>query len=172
MTKIAGSKLHMLLASEQEYKWAMKGSRTADSKGQSCIRVLRWSTRSCARVGALSNMRTLNHTHIYTSTEAMVESGNRFTLRRPRYSELNSSPKKEPTQVPPAAPYSHVLSAPIVVQNRKLYSRFARRNNESLVLHEKKRDQNREKRDDPYRQQDIFTFSASGPLRGRNFFLY
>lgn len=102
----------------------------------------------------------------------MVESGSRFTLRRPRYSELNSSPKKEPTRVPPAAPYSHVLSAPIVVQNRKLYSRFARRNNESLVLHEKKRDQNREKRDDPYRQQDIFTFSASGPLRGRNFFLY
>lgn len=104
MTKIAGSKLHMLLASEQEYKWAMKGSRTADSKGQSCIRVLRWSTRSCARVGALSNMRTLNHTYIYTSTEAMVESGNRFTLRRPRYSELNSSPKKEPTQVPQQPP--------------------------------------------------------------------
>lgn len=64
----------------------------------------------------------LYHTYTYTSTEAMVELGSPLTLRRPRYSELNSSPKKELTQVPPAAPYSHVLSAPIVVQNRKLYS--------------------------------------------------
>lgn len=79
-------------------------------------------TRSCARVGTLSNMHTLNHTYTYASTEAMVEAGSTLTLRRPRYSELNSSPKKEPTQVPPAAPYSHVLSAPIVVQNCKLYS--------------------------------------------------
>ena len=131
----------MLLASEQEYKRPMKGPRESSRLERSVVHtsgsMVRARSRAC--VGPLSNRIHAKRFRARTlAPKPWRSSGTLLTLHRPPCSELNSSPKKEPTQVhhrqSPTPTIPHVLSAPIVAQNRKLYSHFARQNNESLVL--------------------------------------